>query len=208
MSGYPYPPDEFDIELDDSHALGIHHTRPSTWRKVWPFLAVVVVCALLAALAVTWFTQQGGRGSTAATTPPPAVATTDTPTTDAPTTSGPTDDESDEPTTPEETTPDEEPTTSEPEEPTVELDRGVAIRVLNATSRQGLAAGRLATLSSAGWTNAVADNFSGTAPSRTTVWFASDELEDEALRVGADLGIDTVVLVPEMRGEIAVILLD
>ncbi|WP_102510115.1 LytR C-terminal domain-containing protein [Sanguibacter massiliensis] len=207
MSGYPYPNDEFDTELDDTHALGIHHAPRSTWSKVWPFLVVIVVCAALAAALVTWFTLQGRPGSTG--TPPPATtaAPSVTPTeSDEPTPADPTTtvEASDEPTTEEPTT--EEPTTEEPTTP--ELDRSTAIRVLNATRTQGLAATRVSTLRGAGWTNVVGDNFpaGSNAPATSSVWYRSVDLEDEAKQIAKDLGLANVTLVESLRGDVSVIL--
>lgn len=219
MSGYPYPNDEFDTELDDSHALGIHHVRRSTWSKVWPFLVVVLVCAGLAVAGVTWFKSAGRPGSSSTATAPTAAVT---PTGDA-TSSDPADDETTsestdaatgEPTDDETTTePTDEPTTEEPEteEPTVaELDRTATIRVLNATRTQGLAASRVSTLKTAGWTNVTGENFprGQTAPSQSSVWYASADFADEAQQVAEDLGLSTVTLVESLRGSIAVVLVN
>ncbi|MGP7960166.1 LytR C-terminal domain-containing protein [Sanguibacter sp. A247] len=208
MSGYPYPNDEFDIELDDSHALGIHHARRSTWSKIWPFLVVVLVCAALAVALVTWFTSQGRVKNNAA---PPSTSTTAAATTAPTTTVEPSEEPSTETTTEpadDETTtePDEDPTTEEPAAP--ELTRSTAIRVLNATRTQGLAASRVSTLKQAGWTNVVGENFpsSSNAPSSTSVWYRSADLADEAKQVAADLGITTVTLVEELRGDMSVVL--
>lgn len=212
MSGYPYPNDEFDTELDDSHALGIHHAPRSTWSKVWPFLVVIVVCAALAAALVTWFTLHGRPGSAGTTPPATTAAPSVTPTeSDEPTSADPTttDEASDEPTTEEPTT--EEPTTEEPttEEPTTpELDRSTAIRVLNATRTQGLAAARVSTLKGAGWTNVVGDNFpaGSNAPATSSVWYRSVDLEDEAKQIAKDLGLANVTLVESLRGDVSVVL--
>lgn len=210
MSGYPYPNDEFDTELDDSHAMGIHHARRSTWSKVWPYLVVVLVCAALAVALVTWFTSQGRVNKPDAAAPP---ASTTAPVTPAPTT---TSEPAEEPSTTETTTepeevetttePEEDPTTTEPAAP--ELERSTAIRVLNATRTQGLAASRVSALKQAGWTNVVGENFpSGTnPPSATSVWYRTPDLADEAKQVAADLGISTVTLVESLRGELSVVL--
>jgi len=219
VSGYPYPNDEFDTDLDDAHALGIHHAPRSAWSRTWPYLVVVLVCAALAVALVTWFTSQSRPGASA--TPPPAAATTSVPSsTGEPTTgtsgeagqsdpatdepaqggeAGQSDPATDEPET-------DEPETDEPEP--VELDRGAAIRVLNGTRTQGLAGSRVTTLTDAGWTNVTADNLpSGTTrPATSSVWYASAALEDEARQVAADLGLDTVTLVDGLRGDISVVL--
>lgn len=209
MSGYPYPPDEFDTELDDSHALGIHHAPRSTWSKVWPFFLVIVVCAALAAALVTWFASQG-QPRAGATTPPAATATTPTGSdqpTDDPPTDEPTDEATDEPTDdPTTDEPTDEPTTDEPT--TAELNRATAIRVLNATRTRGLAASRVAMLNEAGWTSVVGDNFpaDSTPPATSSVWYRSVDLEDEAKQIAEDLGLTSVTLVEGLRGEVSVIL--
>lgn len=207
MSGYPYPNDEFDTELDDTHALGIHHSRRSTWSRVWPFLVVVLVCAALAAGLVTWFTAQG-RPKVPGTTPAPTTVSTTSTTTGTPTDPTTTPEESEQPTTDE---PTDEPTDAPTDEPSAaEIDRSTAIRVLNATSTQGLAAGRVSTLKNAGWTNVVGENFpSGQSkPATTSVWYRAAENEDEAKQVAKDLGIDTVTLVESLRGAVSVVLVN
>ena len=148
------------------------------------------------------------RTTAPATTAAPSVTPTES---DEPTSADPTttDEASDEPTTEEPTT--EEPTTEEPttEEPTTpELDRSTAIRVLNATRTQGLAATRVSTLKGAGWTNVVGDNFpaGSNAPATSSVWYRSVDLEDEAKQIAKDLGLANVTLVESLRGDVSVIL--
>ncbi len=220
MSDYDFPPDEFDQPPAAGQSVGIHRAPQSTWSKLWPYLVVVIIFAALAYGVVTWFASQSPK-SPAATPPPPSVTqsaepteatpeeTTDTseePTSEEPTSEEPTSEER----TPEETSPEPEETTPEPEPSeeatTAELDRAVAVRVLNATSRGGLAGIGVNKLGAAGWTNATAANYTGSAVSVSSVWFKAEENRAEAEEIASDLGISDVALQPSLVGPISVIL--
>jgi hypothetical protein len=47
-SGYPYPPDEFDVAVPGGAPVGVHRAPRSGWSSAWPFLLVAVVCAAVA----------------------------------------------------------------------------------------------------------------------------------------------------------------
>ncbi|MGO1317371.1 MAG: LytR C-terminal domain-containing protein [Cellulomonadaceae bacterium] len=199
MSDYPYPSDEFDQPPAEGQSVGIHRAPRSTWSKVWPFLAVVVGFGLLALAIVWWLASQGDGGSDESTTSPPAATATEETPAEDPTEETP----AEEPT---EETPAEEPTEEPTDETPAELDRSVAIRVLNATQTAGLAAQGVEALVDAGWTDATGDNYTGTPINASVVWYQSDEYAAQAEQVAADLGIARAELVPSLRGPISVIL--
>lgn len=71
-SGYPYPPDEFDVAVPGGAPVGVHRAPRSGWSSAWPFLLVAVVCAAVAWGGITLLSggddpaeAQGGASPTA-----------------------------------------------------------------------------------------------------------------------------------------------
>lgn len=214
MSDYDYPPDEFDQPPEAGQSVGIHRAPQSKWSKVWPYLVVIVIFAALAYGVVTWFASQ--KPSSDSDSTPSSSTTQPAESTDpeSPEATEGSDEPSADESTAEETSaePEESETTSEPEpteeETTAELDRAVEVRVLNATSRAGLAGSAADSLGGAGWTSATAADYSGAAISTSAVWFKSEENRAEAEQIASDLGISSVSLQPTLTGPVSVILAD
>ena len=74
-SGYPYPPDEFDVAVPGGAPVGVHRAPRSGWSSAWPFLLVAVVCAAVAWGGITLLSGDGdpaeasGDPSTSASAP-------------------------------------------------------------------------------------------------------------------------------------------
>ncbi|GAA4694405.1 hypothetical protein APR04_002401 [Promicromonospora umidemergens] len=71
-SGYPYPPDEFDVAVPGGAPVGVHRAPRSGWSSAWPFLLVAVVCAAVAWGGITLLSggddpaeAQGGASTSA-----------------------------------------------------------------------------------------------------------------------------------------------
>ncbi|MFI2365682.1 LytR C-terminal domain-containing protein [Promicromonospora sp. NPDC019610] len=58
-SGYPYPPDEFDVAVPGGAPVGVHRAPRSGWSSAWPFLLVAVVCAAVAWGGITLLSGDG-----------------------------------------------------------------------------------------------------------------------------------------------------
>ena len=58
-SGYPYPPDEFDVAVPGGAPVGVHRAPRSGWSSAWPFLLVAVVCAAVAWGGITLLSGGG-----------------------------------------------------------------------------------------------------------------------------------------------------
>jgi LytR cell envelope-related transcriptional attenuator len=77
-SGYPYPPDEFDVAVPGGAPVGVHRAPRSGWSSAWPFLLVAVVCAAVAWGGITLLSggddpaEASGGGSPSASAPAPA----------------------------------------------------------------------------------------------------------------------------------------
>jgi len=176
---YPYPDDEFDAPPDPTSPRGVHRAPRSAWSRWWPFLVIPVIAVAVAYGAVTYVS----RGNDAPAAP---GANEDTTTSAAPTkstTGKPTDSESDEASA--------EPTETE-DAPEANLSAPVV--VYNAAGIQGLAATAAGKVEAAGFTNVTADNFGGTAPATSTVFYATDADKATADLVASSLGLTTVVL--------------
>lgn len=200
-----YPEDEFDRLDPDAAPAGAHRAPRSGWSRSVPYLIVVVVSAALAVGLVYYFSQSPTSPLNAGATPSASGEPTESTESDAEeVTDGDTPDaaEPTEPTAPE--------TSAEPETPAASpaavVDTTMAVRVLNATNRQGVAAGAAETLADAGWTDVVADNYTGTQPSSSLVYYKDADSEAEAREVAKLLGITEVVVAPNLVGPVSAVL--
>lgn len=204
-----HPQDEFDLVDPGAGPAGVHRAPRSAWRRATPFLVVMVVCAALAAGTVIAYFELGG-------TPPTTQAQPSTPATDgaeAPATDDGAEAPAEDPAAedPAAETPAAEEPTVEPEAPVVEepadvVDTGTAVRVLNATGRSGVAATAAEVLTDADWSDVVADNFSGTDPASSVVYFKNSDSEAEAREVARLLEITQVLEAPNLVGPVSVVL--
>jgi cytoskeletal protein RodZ len=205
VNDYPYPKDEFDEPPAPGQPVGVHLPRRGTWDRLRAFVIVLVIAAVLAYGIVWWFSTQTADKDDAAAPTTTSAAPVDP--TDAATTDEGAEEPTDEGTTPEDSEePTDEPTDEETTEEADELDRSVAIRVLNSTNVSGLAATAADALVDDGWSGAEAANFTGTPPSVTSVWYQSEEYADEAAAIAESLGVEQTTLVDSLVGPISVIL--
>ncbi|MBT0993136.1 LytR C-terminal domain-containing protein [Cellulomonas sp. DKR-3] len=195
---YPYPDDEFDAPPDPTAPRGVHRAPRSAWSRWWPFVAVLVIAPLLAYAIVTFASrdQSTDDGSAAAPT------TTSAPTSAA--TGGASEEPSDEASEPADETsePADEETT-----PTAEADLSTPVTVYNGAGIQGLAGAGAGQLTEAGFTSVTADNFSGTAPATSTVYYATEDQAGTAELVASTLGLTTVTLDAAQAGSGIVVVL-
>lgn len=77
-SGYPYPPDEFDVAVPGGAPVGVHRAPRSGWSSAWPFLLVAVVCAAVAWGGITLLSGGGDDPAEAQGSPSPSVSTSET----------------------------------------------------------------------------------------------------------------------------------
>lgn len=194
-----YPEDEFDAEPVQDAPVGVHRAPRTWWSKWWPFVAVLVVVPAVTVALVLWASSWDGKI--------PGLGTSDEPAASAPASSAP---EATEGTAGE--TPAESPATEEPpavEEPPPAPDLTVAVRVLNAANRSGLAAGAADQLGTAGFTNVSAGNGNAGGSTASTVFYANADLAVTAQQVASTLGIANVVESADVadEGDVVVLLL-
>ena len=203
-----YPEDEFDRLAPDAVPSGAHRAPRSRWSRFAPFLVVVMVSAALAIGAVYYYYARSPAAPVTADPTPSVSAPADPTDGTDPDTEAVTDGESPDAAEPE--APAEPEASAEPEEtvepPAATVDTTTPVRVLNATTRSGVAAGAANTLTAAGWTDVVADNYTGTKPSNSLVYFKNAESEASAREVAQLLGITEVLEAPNLVGPVSVVL--
>ncbi|MFV0427175.1 MAG: LytR C-terminal domain-containing protein [Beutenbergiaceae bacterium] len=184
-SQYPYPEDEFDHLGADRTPAGVHREPLPWWRRLLPFLIVLVLAPTLAFLAVR--ALSAGSGSSTAPTATATEQTTVVEQDPSGTAQPPPESESAEP----EPTP--EVTSAEPTDPvapeTIEADYGTQIWVLNGAGVAGLAADTAQVLEEAGWSDVSPADYSRPQPSETTLYYDNPDQADEAELIGEMLGI-------------------
>lgn len=188
-SSYPYPKDEFDDVPADA-PTGVHRVPRSMWSRVLPFVLVAVVLAVVAYGAGTLGTRLLGGGESDT---PPAASTVEP---SATKTSGSTatDDASESPTA-----------TSSPDDD-ADVDRTLAVRVLNGAGITGLAKQGATKLQQDGFTSVTAADYTGAKLSTSVVYYQGDDAKATAKRVASVLGIETVTPVSSLRAPVSVVL--
>jgi len=175
---YPYPADEFDAVERGSVPRGVHRATRTVWRRIWPFLLVLLLFPALAYGAVGYWSTARNATQVAAPVSTSSGSPDATPgaTPDAPVSQTPT-----EPAAP-------------PVDPTATADLKTPVVVFNSTSTRGLAAKAATVLTAAGWTTVTAKNYTGGSVTASVVRYGSSDLQATAAAAGAALGITTVTL--------------
>lgn len=160
--------------------VGMHRPKPSKWKNVWPFLAILVIVPALGWAAATALSRQrtttvSPAQSASSTTPSASPSTSEEPASGAQSTSEPTPSAS----------------SSSPSAST-EPDYGAVIHVLNGTGTQGYAGQKAAILNAAGYAGTSAANADGWATQTSTVFYEDPRMEGTAKDVASRLGIDNV----------------
>ena len=191
-----YPEDEFDIAARDRGPKGVLRQAESAFRRLLPFLIVIVAAPLLAWGILSLLNEDGDGGPVAS---PSAPATTASATASAPATASP---------TPEATatatpTPEPSPTPTEAAEQ-VALDAPVA--VLNGAGIAGIAGRTADRLTEAGFTAVTAGNYASAQPTNTTIYYNNAELAPTAQAIGVELGIDLMVELASATDSLVVVL--
>ena len=158
--------------------VGMHRPKPSKWKNVWPFLAILVIVPALGWAAATALSRQQTTVSNApspAATTPSAAAPSASPTAEATASAEPTPSAS-----------------SSSPSASSEPDHGAVIQVLNGTGTQGFAGQQAQILNQAGYAGTSAANADGWATQASTVFYEDLRMEGTAKDVAAKLGISNV----------------
>lgn len=184
-----YPKDEFDLAGEDM-PVGMHRPQPSRWKNVIPFLVI-----LLAVPVLGWGASQVLTNSSSVTVQSGSPTVPDhaqsQPQSDA-MVEAPQSEPAPEP----EPAPAPQPDTaqSEPQSQAAQINRNIAITVLNGTGTQGLAASKAGTLNEAGFPGTTAANADGWESQVSTVYYESPQVEATAREIARILGIDAVAV--------------
>ena len=147
--------------------VGMHRPKPSRWKNVWPFLAILVIVPALGWAAATALSRQqtttpGSTPTAVSTAPSSSASPTAAPTADAPA-----------------------PAPAEP-------DHGAVIQVLNGTGTQGYAGQQAQILNQAGYAGTSAANADGWTTQTSTVFYEDPRMEGTAKDIASKLGISSV----------------
>ena len=162
--------------------VGMHRPKPSKWKNVWPFLAILVIVPALGWAAATALSRQQTTVSNApspAATTPSAAAPSAAPTAEATASAEPMPSASS-------SSPSASPSASS------EPDHGAAIQVLNGTGTHGYAGQQAQILNQAGYAGTSAANADGWATQTSAVFYEDPRMEGTAKDVAAKLGISNV----------------
>ncbi|WP_129785962.1 LytR C-terminal domain-containing protein [Promicromonospora panici] len=183
-SGYPYPPDEFDVAVPGGAPVGVHRAPRSGWSSAWPFLLVAVVCAAVAWGGITLLSggddpaEASGNGSPSASASAPAASPSTSPSPEASPSSSP-------------STP-----TGVTGDPTA-ADLTAGVQVLNSGGPTGSAKSTAETIVAAGFdvNNVVAEDDTaglGDGYTETTVLYGENRA-DTAAAVAQAIGATTAI---------------
>lgn len=161
--------------------VGMHRPKPSTWKNVWPFLAILVIVPALGWAAATALSRQ--QDTTVKVTPgPTASSSAAAPAPSAPSSAAPSAPQSG-------TTPSPSPSSSSASS---QPDHGAVIQVLNGTETQGYAAAQASILNQAGYAGTSAANADGWATQTSAVFYEDPSMEATARDIASKLGISAV----------------
>ena len=163
--------------------VGMHRPKPSKWKNVWPFLAILIIIPALGWAAATALSRQQNTNSGTAPAPAPAVTTPSAAASPSPTpTPAPASDPTPAPT----------PSPSTSSAASSEPDHGAAIQVLNGTGTAGYAGQKAAILNQAGYAGTTAANADGWVTQSSTVFYEDPRMVATAKDIASKLGIDNV----------------
>lgn len=179
MSVQTYSPDEFDTEYTGAPA-GAHRRPMKRWQALLPVVVVLIVCPLLA-WGTVYFLQ--GSSSTDSTTASQSTKTSATDTsskdssknTESKDSTKSSSDTADKKATESVTTP-EPKAEPKPEEKPVEINKGIAIEVVNIGTRTGYARQIGGQIQNNGFTNVTPRNIrAGEQGSNNVIYYGADE---------------------------------
>ncbi|MCD4557725.1 LytR C-terminal domain-containing protein [Schaalia sp. lx-100] len=193
-----YPKDEFDYAGEDM-PVGIHRPRPSKWRSVWPFLAILVLAPLLGWGVSTLLTSRGviaqNNGTTATVEQPvqtQSAQSTQTSQTAQSANAAQSAQSAQSVASRAETQQSEPASGSQSASAPAPIRKDARISVLNGTGRNGLAAAKAEQLRGEGFTNTSAGNADNWAATVTTVYYKDSAMESTAREIANVLGITEV----------------
>lgn len=199
-----YPEDEFDIAARSRGPKGVHRQAEGAFRRLLPFLVVIVAAPLLAWGLLSLLNQDDDGAPVA--TPSPTAAATGQATGQATATGEPTPTPTPTPSATPEATESPEPTPSPTGEAEEAVEFATPVAVLNGAGVAGIAGRTADRLAEAGFTAVTPGNYANAQPTATTIFYNNAELAGTAQAIGAELGIDLLVELASATDSVVVVL--
>lgn len=215
-----YTPDDFDNP--PAGPVGVHRGSRSLAIRLIPYVAVLVVAALMGLLAwglfsgsinnlkLPWSSADSSQSSSAAASSTASSSSAESSSSSAGSSSSASDDASSsassEPSDSESAS--ASASASESSSAAQSVNKATSIRVINGTGTSGYAARKKTVLTQAGYSNVVAGNPSGTLPSSSVVWYQNETDKATAENVASSLGISAVSQASSISAPVVVVLMN
>ncbi|MST49693.1 LytR C-terminal domain-containing protein [Mobiluncus porci] len=205
MSEAQYPEDEFD-RIGKRLPRGAHRPGQPWWYGFLPFVIAIIAAPLLAWALLLLLGSHPASTNTGAEPSNPAPTTSDTARPNESVGPGETVAGNEnsvgtgDTATPSETATSPSATASPAETPAADkVDKATSVSVLNASGINGLAAKTKDKIAAKGYSQVVAENFTGTKPKQNTIYYPAAS-EAEAKEIQQVLGIDMIVPREDVTG--------
>lgn len=213
-----YTPDDFDNP--PAGPVGVHRGSRSLAIRLIPYVAVLVVAALMGLLAwglfsgsinnlkLPWSSADSSQSSSTAASSTASSNAAESSSSSAESSSSASDDASSSASSEPSDSESVSASASESSSAAQSVNKATSIRVINGTGTSGYAARKKTVLTQAGYSNVVAGNPSGTLPSSSVVWYQNETDKATAENVASSLGISAVSQASSISAPVVVVLMN
>lgn len=213
-----YTPDDFDNP--PAGPVGVHRGSRSLAIRLIPYVAVLVVAALMGLLAwglfsgsinnlkLPWSSADSSQSSSTAASSTASSSAAESSSSSAESFSSASDDASSSASSEPSDSESASASASESSSAAQSVNKATSIRVINGTGTSGYAARKKTVLTQAGYSNVVAGNPSGTLPSSSVVWYQNETDKATAENVASSLGISAVSQASSISAPVVVVLMN
>ncbi|MCI1218367.1 LytR C-terminal domain-containing protein [Bifidobacterium crudilactis] len=213
-----YTPDDFDNP--PAGPVGVHRGSRSLAIRLIPYVAVLVVAALMGLLAwglfsgsinnlkLPWSSADSSQSSSTAASSTASSSAAESSSSSAESSSSASDDASSSASSEPSDSESASASASESSSAAQSVNKATSIRVINGTGTSGYAARKKTVLTQAGYSNVVAGNPSGTLPSSSVVWYQNETDKATAENVASSLGISAVSQASSISAPVVVVLMN
>ncbi|MGO3358285.1 MAG: LytR C-terminal domain-containing protein [Bifidobacterium crudilactis] len=213
-----YTPDDFDNP--PAGPVGVHRGSRSLAIRLIPYVAVLVVAALMGLLAwglfsgsinnlkLPWSSADSSQSSSTAASSAASSSAAESSSSSAESSSSASDDASSSASSEPSDSESASASASESSSAAQSVNKATSIRVINGTGTSGYAARKKTVLTQAGYSNVVAGNPSGTLPSSSVVWYQNETDKATAENVASSLGISAVSQASSISAPVVVVLMN
>ena len=213
-----YTPDDFDNP--PAGPVGVHRGSRSLAIRLIPYVAVLVVAALMGLLAwglfsgsinnlkLPWSSADSSQSSSTAASSTASSSAAESSSSSAESSSSASDDASSSASSEPSDSESASASASESSRAAQSVNKATSIRVINGTGTSGYAARKKTVLTQAGYSNVFAGNPSGTLPSSSVVWYQNETDKATAENVASSLGISAVSQASSISAPVVVVLMN